>query len=164
MRLPRIALVLVTLVVIVAAAPKGVAIAPAYAVNPDEVLSNPKLEARARKISEGLRCLVCQNESIDNSNADLAKDLRLLVRKRLEAGDTDQEVVDYLVSRYGEFVLLKPRFDWDNLALWATPVVVLLGGGILAFLVMRRRKARRSPDALSAAEEAAIERIIAERG
>ena len=107
------------------------------------MLNDPALEARARQLSEGLRCLVCQNQSIDDSNADLAKDLRLLVRERLKAGDTDQEVIDYLVSRYGEFVLLKPRFDWTKLALWGTPLVVLLAGLAFALRGAARRRTER---------------------
>ena len=101
---------------------------PAKAVQPDEVLPDPALEARARAISEGLRCLVCQNQSIDDSEAPLARDLRLLVRERIKAGDSDQEVVDFIVARYGEFVLLKPRFEPHTLLLWfATPAVFLVG-------------------------------------
>lgn len=146
-----------------ALAPANLLVTPAFAVNPDEMLADPALEARARDLSTGLRCLVCQNESIDDSNADLAKDLRLLVRERIKAGDTDEEVIDYLVSRYGEFVLLRPRFDWANLALWATPVVVLVGGGILAVVTVAGRRRRKGPAELSAAEEAAIERITAGR-
>ncbi|ORE89856.1 cytochrome c-type biogenesis protein CcmH [Aurantimonas sp. 22II-16-19i] len=163
--LRRILLVLGAVFVVVTAAPTGLLVAPAFAVNPDEVLADPALEARARKLSEGLRCLVCQNESIDDSNADLAKDLRLLVRARLEAGDTDTEVIDYLVSRYGEFVLLRPRLDWLNLALWATPLVVLFGGAVLAVAtVAGRRRRRQAPPELSAAEEEAIARITGGRG
>lgn len=163
--LPRILLVLGALFVVVTAAPTGLFVTPAFAVNPDEVLADPALEARARRLSEGLRCLVCQNESIDDSNADLAKDLRLLVRARLEAGDTDTEVIDYLVSRYGEFVLLRPRLDWLNLALWATPLVVLAGGAALAVAtVVGRRRRRQAPPELSAAEEEAIARITGGRG
>lgn len=95
---------------------------PAHAVEPDEVLQDPALEARARTISEGLRCLVCQNQSIDDSEAPLAKDLRLLVRERLKAGDSNEQIVDFVVARYGEFVLLKPRFETHTLVLWlATP-------------------------------------------
>ena len=145
-------------------APGSVFVTPAWAVNPDEVLADPALETRARDLSAGLRCLVCQNESIDDSNADLAKDLRLLVRARLKAGDTDSEVIDYLVSRYGEFVLLRPRFDWATLALWATPLVVLLGGLVLAVLTVSSRRRRKAPSELSASEEAAIARITGERG
>lgn len=116
--------------------------APAHAVQPDEMLDDPALEARARGISEQLRCLVCRNESIDESNADLARDLRLLVRERLKAGDTNEEVIDYIVERYGEFVLLKPRFSIENALIWlAGPVVFIAGLGI-AVTYMRRRRPR----------------------
>ena len=112
--------------------------APAFAVNPDEVLDDPALEARARDISQGLRCLVCQNENIDDSDADLARDLRLLVRDRLSEGDSDDEVRQFLVDRYGEFVLLQPRFNLHTLILWlATPLVFLVG------LVVLWRNAKR---------------------
>jgi cytochrome c-type biogenesis protein CcmH len=104
--------------------------ASALAVEPGEMLKDPKLEQRARKISAGLRCLVCQNESIDDSGAQLAHDLRVLVRDRLTAGDSDQQVKDYLVSRYGNFILLKPPFEWDTLLLWLSPFAILaLGAG-----------------------------------
>ena len=136
---------------------------PAFAVNPDEVLKDPALEARARQLSAGLRCLVCQNQSIDDSNADLAKDLRLLVRQRLVAGDTDGEVIDYLVSRYGEFVLLKPRFDLATLALWGMPVMVLIAGIGFAVFSVRSRRGRKGPVKLSADEEAAIARVVETR-
>ena len=111
----------------------------ALAVQPDEVLKDPVLEHRAREISSGLRCLVCQNQSIDDSDAQLAKDLRLLVRERLVAGSSDQEVRDYLVQRYGEFVLLKPTFKAHNLLLWLTPVLVLGLGALGVFAALRRR-------------------------
>ncbi len=111
----------------------------AYAVEPDEMLKDPKLEARARKISQNLRCLVCQNESIDESNAPLAKDLRILLRERLKAGDTDEEAVQYLVDRYGEYVLLKPRFAIHTLILWLGPFLVLAMGLIAAGIYLRRR-------------------------
>ncbi|WP_410170459.1 cytochrome c-type biogenesis protein [Aurantimonas coralicida] len=150
------------LAILVIAGPQGAA--PAFAVTPDEVLSDPALEARARQLSTGLRCLVCQNQSIDDSNADLAKDLRLLVRERLVAGDTDDEVIDYLVSRYGEFVLLKPRFDWATLALWGTPVVVLLAGIGFAIITVRGRRQATAPTALSPEEEAAIAEVTRSRG
>ncbi|MFC3642186.1 cytochrome c-type biogenesis protein CcmH [Aquibium oceanicum] len=133
----------------------------AYAVLPDEVLDDPALEARARQLSAELRCLVCQNQSIDDSNAELARDLRILVRERLVAGDTDEEVMDFIVSRYGEFVLLKPRMSFQNLALWGTPLVVILAGG--AFLLLRGRGARRQPGRLSAEEEARLGEILRER-
>ncbi|MBD8893473.1 cytochrome c-type biogenesis protein [Roseibium litorale] len=117
-------------------------LAPALAVAPDEVLKDPVLEARARDLSAHLRCMVCQNQSIDDSDAPLAKDLRILVRERLVAGDSDEEVVDYLVSRYGEFVLLKPRFAWHTAILWFAPLVALLGGLAGLFLAIRKRSTR----------------------
>ncbi len=100
----------------------------AWAVNPDEILADPVLEKRARDLSAGLRCMVCQNQSIDDSDADLARDLRLLVRERLVQGDSDEQVIDFLVSRYGEFVLLKPRLDKQTIILWSFPVVILIIG------------------------------------
>jgi cytochrome c-type biogenesis protein CcmH len=141
-----------------------VASAPAHAVKPDEVLSDPALEARARALSAHLRCMVCQNQSIDDSDAELARDLRVLVRERLVAGDSDSEVIDYLVSRYGEFVLLKPRFSWQNLALWATPAVVLIIGGA-AFAAYSRRRvspAGNAAAALTGEEKARIEKLLDE--
>jgi len=135
-------------------------LSPAYAVQPDEQLADPALEARARDISEGLRCLVCQNQSIDDSNADLARDLRLLVRKRLEAGDTNQQVVDYLVARYGDFILLKPPFMTSTLLLWLTPLAVLLIGGVVASRRFRRPTA--ASEGLSAEEEAKLAEILHE--
>ncbi len=123
---------------------------PAVAVQPDEVLKDPALEKRARDISAGLRCLVCQNQSIDDSDAQLAKDLRVLVRERLVAGDTDAQVRDFLVERYGEFVLLKPTFGTHTLLLWLTPALVLVLGGIGAYAAMRRRQ---KPAAASLDEE-----------
>ena len=111
---------------------------PAWAVNPDEVLSDPVMENRAREISRGLRCLVCQNQSIDDSDADLAKDLRIIVRNRLKAGDSDGAVVDYVVARYGDFVLLKPPFKGTTLVLWLGPAVI--GGlGLWAMITFLRR-------------------------
>lgn len=122
---------------------------PAFAVNPDEMLDDPVLEARARDISAELRCLVCQNQSIDDSDASLAKDLRLLVRERLVAGDADSEVFEYIVGRYGEFVLLKPYFGVHTIALWAAaPVVLLLAVGALIFT---RRRQRAQPVKATAA-------------
>ena len=110
-----------------------------FAVQPGEVLKDPALEKRAREISAGLRCLVCQNQSIDDSDAQLAKDLRLLVRERLVAGDTDDEVESFLVQRYGEFVLLKPTFGTHTLLLWLTPALILVLGGIGAYAALRTR-------------------------
>jgi cytochrome c-type biogenesis protein CcmH len=137
--------------------------ARAYAVLPDEMLKDPALEHRARELSAELRCLVCQNQSIDDSNADLAHDLRVLVRERLKAGDTNEQVLDYIVARYGEFVLLKPRFDLKNLVLWGTPVVLLLlGGGFM--LVSARRRKLAPPKELTADEERALEGILEQGG
>ena len=132
---------------------------PAFAVQPDEVLANPALEARARTISEELRCMVCQNQSIDDSDADLARDLRVLVRERLTAGDSDSEVIDYVVSRYGEFVLLKPRFSLRNALLWGTPLILLAAGGIVILLGARSRK-RSEAATLSAQETAELDEIL----
>jgi cytochrome c-type biogenesis protein CcmH len=129
-----------------------------FAVQPDEVLKDPALEKRAREISSGLRCLVCQNQSIDDSDAQLAKDLRLLVRERLVAGDTDGQVRDFLVQRYGEFVLLKPTFGPHTLLLWLTPALVLVLGGIGAYAAMRRRP--RLAAALDAEEQKALEDLL----
>jgi cytochrome c-type biogenesis protein CcmH len=130
----------------------------ALAVKPDEVLADPALEARARTLSEELRCMVCQNQSIDESDADLARDLRVLVRQRLVAGDTDQQVIDYIVSRYGEFVLLKPRFSLRNALLWGTPVLLLLIGGVV--IVISARSRRSTTAALSAEEQAALDKML----
>ena len=112
---------------------------PAWAVNPDEVLSDPVMENRAREISRGLRCLVCQNQAIDDSDADLAKDLRIIVRERLTAGDSDAQVVDFVVSRYGDYVLLKPPFKLATLVLWLGPAAIA-GGGLIAVLMFFRRR------------------------
>src|SRR5438876_8332769 len=111
-------------------------LSPAVALGPDEVLSDAALEARARSLSKELRCMVCQNQSIDDSDAPLARDLRILVRERLTAGDSDGEVLDFLTARYGSFVLLKPRLTWETAALWLAPAGVLLAGawGAIAFL------------------------------
>ncbi len=138
-----------------------VALSPAaWAVEPNEMLSDPALEARARALSQGLRCLVCQNESIDESGASLAHDIRVLVRERIKAGDTDRQVIDFLVSRYGEFVLLKPPLSWHTVALWGLPPGVLLVG-VIVMIVMARRKAELAPaPGLSAAEEARVEDLL----
>lgn len=131
---------------------------PALAVNPDEVLADPVLEERARAISANLRCLVCQNQSIDDSDADLARELRLIVRERLVAGDTDAEATQYIVDRYGEFVLLNPVVAPHTVLLWLAAPVVLIIGGIAVFLGVRRRRAApvAAPGPLSAEEEAAL--------
>ena len=132
--------------------------APALAVQPDEILPDPGLEARARAITSELRCVVCQAESIDDSNADIARDLRLLVRERIVAGDSDAEVVDFVVARYGEFVLFRPPFNARNAALWlAGPALLLVGGGV-AFAFIRRRATGPEPPRppLSPEEEARL--------
>jgi cytochrome c-type biogenesis protein CcmH len=135
---------------------------PARAVQPDEVLPDPALEARARLLSAELRCMVCQNQSIDDSDAALARDLRILLRERLTAGDSDAAVLDYLVARYGEFILLKPRFNWHTLLLWIVPPgVLLVGGGVALAGYLRRRKAAAAPAPLDAAEAAALKRLLA---
>ncbi|MGB0506913.1 MAG: cytochrome c-type biogenesis protein [Pikeienuella sp.] len=112
----------------------------AYAVQPEEMLSDPAEEARAREISKELRCLVCRNESIDDSSASLARDLRLLVRERISAGDDNEQTIDYIVDRYGEFVLLRPKFNAGNLVLWLAGPALLIIGGIGSFVFMRGRK------------------------
>ncbi len=137
---------------------------PAFAVLPDEMLADPALEARARALSAELRCLVCQNQSIDDSNADLAKEIRILLRERLVAGDTDGEIIDFLVSRYGQFILLKPQFNAVTAFLWLAPGVLLIGGGILAFGVIKRRSAAAAPAELSSEEEARLQKILGDTG
>ncbi|WP_305986398.1 cytochrome c-type biogenesis protein [Roseibium sp. MMSF_3544] len=138
----------------------------ALAVTPDEVLDDPALESRARALSAELRCMVCQNQSIDDSDAPLAKDLRVLVRERLVAGDSDGEVIDYLVSRYGEFVLLKPRFAWHTIFLWAAGPVALLAGLLAITLALRSRSKRNelltapSSAKLSAEEEERLKKLL----
>jgi cytochrome c-type biogenesis protein CcmH len=114
---------------------------PSLAVQPDEILADPALESRARTLSSELRCMVCQNQSIDDSDAPLARDLRLLVRERLKAGDSDTQVLDFLTARYGQFVLLKPRFGWDTALLWLAPAAVLLAGVCGVVVLLRRRRA-----------------------
>ena len=132
---------------------------PVFAVNPDEVLADPALEARARALSAQLRCMVCQNQSIDDSNAELAKDLRVLVRERITAGDSDEAVIDYVVSRYGEFVLLKPRLETKTLLLWGAPIVLLLAGAAVMIVSARRRSGRATGTPLSAEERTLYERL-----
>jgi cytochrome c-type biogenesis protein CcmH len=136
---------------------------PAFAVQPDEIMGDPAKEARARDLSRELRCMVCQNQSIDDSEAPLARDLRLLVRERIAAGDSDNQVMDFLVARYGEFVLLKPRVNQHTLVLWLLPPLALVGGGLALWLHNRRRKSAGDPPLLhlSEEEETRIERLIA---
>ena len=123
----------------------------ALAVQPDEVLADPRLEARARVLSKELRCMVCQNQSIDDSDAPLARDLRILVRERLQASDSDAQVLDFMVARYGEFVLLKPRLSGHTALLWLMPVVVLLIGAVALMLIARRYRLRARAAAATAA-------------
>jgi len=134
--------------------------APAFAVNPDEVLADPALEARARALSAELRCMVCQNQSIDDSNADLAKDLRLLVRERITDGDSDEAVLNYIVSRYGEFVLLKPRFSVKTALLWGAPALLVLTGGLSLLLFARKRAGKPTGSKLTADEQARLSELL----
>ena len=138
----------------------------AYAVQPDEIMSDPAKEARARDLSRELRCMVCQNQSIDDSEAPLARDLRLLVRERIAAGDSDAQVLDFLVARYGEFVLLKPRLEPHTYRLWLLPPLALAGGGVALWLHNRRRMRSAAAEdqslrQLTAEEEARLEHLIA---
>jgi cytochrome c-type biogenesis protein CcmH len=143
-----------------------VAAAPcAIAVEPDEVLSDATLEARARALSRELRCMVCQNQSIDDSEAPLARDLRILVRERLQSGDSDGQVIDFLVARYGEFVLLRPRFSWHTAVLWLGPAAMLLIGGCAVLVLARRYRTNSAAAAdgqqgLTAAERARLSDIL----
>ncbi len=134
-------------------------VSSAAAVEPDEVLADPALEARARALSREIRCVVCQSESVDDSNAPLARDLRLIIRERITAGDSDREVADYLVERYGDYVLLKPRLQTNTVALWLAPLAAALigAGSALFFLRGVRRRARPAP--LTPEESAAIEKL-----
>ena len=137
----------------------------AIAVEPDEVLSDAALEARARALSRELRCMVCQNQSIDDSEAPLARDLRILVRERLQAGDSDRQVIDFLVARYGEFVLLRPRFSWHTAVLWLGPAALLLIGGCAVLVLARRYRTNSAAAAngqqeLTAAEAARLSDIL----
>ena len=137
----------------------------AHAVQPDEILKDPALEARARDLSRELRCMVCQNQSIDDSEAPLARDLRLLVRERLTKGDSDQQVLDFLVSRYGEFVLLRPRLEWSTLLLWGLPPAVLLAGMTGLLVAARRRKTMpHDADGLSEEERQRLSTLVDPEG
>lgn len=138
------------------------AASPSLAVQPDEVLPDPVMEERARDISAGLRCPVCQNESIDESSADIARDLRLLVRERLVEGDTDEETVDYVVARYGEYVLLQPNFSGANMVLWILPLVLLVTGLGLSLVYIRQRASAVAPSerGLDGAEQARLDEIL----
>jgi cytochrome c-type biogenesis protein CcmH len=141
----------------------AIASSKSLAVQPGEMLKDPKLEARARELSRELRCMVCQNQSIDESDAPLARDLRLLVRERLTEGDTDRQVLDFLVARYGEFVLLKPPLESKTIILWGLPPVELLAGAIgLFFAVRRRRTGQLEPAALSTEERSRLSTLVDE--
>jgi cytochrome c-type biogenesis protein CcmH len=130
-------------------------LSPAFAVQPDEIMADPAKEARARELSRELRCMVCQNQSIDDSEAPLARDLRLLVRERIAAGDSDAQVIDFLVARYGEFVLLKPRLERQTLLLWAVPPLVLMAGALALWIKARRRATSAIAQPPLTSEEAA---------
>jgi len=133
----------------------------AHAVQPDEIMPDAAKEARARDLSRELRCMVCQNQSIDDSDAPLARDLRLLVRERITAGDSDTQVMDFLVARYGEFVLLKPRFEQRTLLLWLVPPLLLAGGGLALWIYARRRaRAVDAVMALTPDEEARLTKLL----
>jgi cytochrome c-type biogenesis protein CcmH len=141
-------------------------VSAAHAVQPDEMMADPAKESRARELSRELRCMVCQNQSIDDSEAPLARDLRLLVRERIAAGDSDAQVIDFLVARYGEFVLLKPRMEPQTLLLWLLPPLALAGGGLVLWRNGRRRSKSaaaeaQSPPKLTADEEARLQRLMA---
>jgi cytochrome c-type biogenesis protein CcmH len=136
----------------------------ARAVQPDEMMPDPALEARARTLSRELRCMVCQNQSIDDSDAPLARDLRILVRERLRAGDDDRQVLDFLTARYGDFVLLKPRFTWETAALWGTPAALLILGGVGLFFFLRRRAPVAAAPGLTASEQQRLEDILRQEG
>jgi cytochrome c-type biogenesis protein CcmH len=136
----------------------------AYAVQPDEIMADPIKEARARELSRELRCMVCQNQSIDDSEAPLARDLRLLVRERIAAGDSDARVIDFLVARYGEFVLLQPRFESHTWLLWLLPPLALVAGGLALWMQNRRRSGTAAAEGLlklTAEEEARLQRLLA---
>ena len=135
------------------------------ALQPDEILADPRLEARAREISKGLRCVVCQNQSIDDSDADIARDMRLQVRERLVAGDTDEQVVDFFVTRYGDYVLLNPPFRLETLGLWIGPPIMLAIAGTVIFMAIRAHQHRAptgAPDPLSAADRRRLDKLVAE--
>ena len=141
-------------------------VSPAHAVLPDEIMPDPAQESRSRDLSRGLRCMVCQNQSIDDSSAPLARDLRLLVRERIAAGDSDQQVLDFLVDRYGDFVLLKPPFETSTLPLWLLTPILLVGGGLALWGYSRRRSkvikaAQDAPPRLSEEEEVRLAKLVA---
>jgi cytochrome c-type biogenesis protein CcmH len=152
MRAFRLALVIAVMLLLFAAA----------AVTPDEMLRDPKLEARARELSAQLRCMVCQNESIDESEASLARDIRSIVRTKITAGESDEAIKAFLVQRYGEFILLKPPLKTETILLWCAPVLLLLAGGGAIFLAVRRRKGTAPTPSLSEAEAAKLAAIVSD--
>lgn len=138
-----------------------IAATPAFAVEPDEMLTDPAQEARARDITRELRCVVCQNQSVDDSDAPLARDIRILVRERVKNGDTNDQARDYIVARYGKFVLLRPPFERDTLLLWFGPLILLFGAGALAWLYMRNlRREAPAPTPLTDAEEQTVKQRL----
>ena len=137
---------------------------PSLAVQPDEILTDPALETRARNLSRELRCMVCQNQSIDDSDAPLARDLRLLVRERLKAGDSDPQILDFLVARYGDFVLLRPRFTSHTALLWLLPFLVLIAGAAALLMLRRRQRNRTGSARLSDEEEARVAEVLKREG
>ena len=154
--------VIATILAVALAVP--LAVTPIAAVEPDEVLDDPALEARAREISKELRCVVCQNQSIDDSHADIARDMRLVVRERLVAGDSDAQVVDFMVARYGDYVLLRPPFQTNTLALWIGPPLLAIVIAVLGFVLFRsyqrERAAQTGPEPLSAADRAQLDALV----
>ncbi|MBK20285.1 MAG: cytochrome c-type biogenesis protein CcmH [Rhodospirillaceae bacterium] len=140
-----------------------IAASPVKAVEPNEILEDPKLEQRARALSKDLRCVVCQNQSIDDSNASLARDLRVVVRERLQAGDTDKQIIDFVVARYGEFVLLNPRVNARTYLLWGGPALVLIFG-ILGLVFWFRRRGKIANDGLSPEEEKRLAELLGQTG
>jgi cytochrome c-type biogenesis protein CcmH len=141
-----------------------VAVSPVHAVEPGEMLKDPALEARARRLSQELRCVVCQNQSIDDSNAPLAHDLRVIVRERLAAGDSDAQVLAYVEARYGAFVLLRPRLTPQTVLLWATPLILLAGAAAYLWRARRTRMHEPPPPALSAEEQHRLEELLRGEG
>lgn len=133
---------------------------PAIAVEPDEILSDPALEARAREVSRELRCVVCQSQSIDDSDAPLAKDLRLLVRERIKSGDSNEEAIAYIAERYGDYVLLKPRMKPETILLWGAPMLAFFAAGGAALWYLRRGRVRKAPAPLSAEEQTALDQLL----
>jgi len=139
-----------------------IAATPAHAVHPDEILADPNLEARAREIGGELRCLVCRNQSIEDSDADLAHDLRVVVRDRLKAGDNNQQVIDYIHARYGDFVLLRPPFQTDTLLLWGGPALILVLGALGIAMFYRRRRNATAPPPLTPDEQHRLAAVLGE--